>query len=164
MENKLRSINFSDGYKTFCINNDPERVIRFNPADVDIIQRFNQVMKELKEEKNSLPDISLNPDGTAAADDSTALEQAAQELERFNQVIREKLHTIFKSDVYDAVFDGQSPFAIVGDGQMLFEAFMDSAFAVIEDEVESNIKARVEKYTAKYKGRKGIRPEAGTHG
>lgn len=31
MSSKMQSINFSDGYKSFCINDDPDRVIRFNP-------------------------------------------------------------------------------------------------------------------------------------
>jgi hypothetical protein len=151
MNNEMQSINFSDGYKSFCINDDPARVIRFNPTDIDIVKRFNQAMKELREEKEGLEDINLNPDGTVE-DDDTTLEKASEVLEQFNQVIREKLNFIFKSDVYDTVFDGQSPMAIVGtEKQLLFEAFMDAAFQVISDEVGNATKERVNKYVAKYK-------------
>lgn len=156
MNNKMQSINFSDGYKSFCINNDPDRVIRFNPTDIDIVKRFNQAMKELREEKEGLEDVNLNPDGTVA-DDDTTLERTSEVLEQFNQVIREKLNFIFKSDVYDTVFDGQSPMAIVGtERQLLFEAFMDAAFHIINEEVESATRERVDKYVSKYK-KKGAR-------
>ncbi len=157
MSNKMQSINFSDGYKSFCINDDPARVIRFNPTDIDIIKRFNQVMKELREEKDGLEDVSLNPDGTIAVDDDATLEKTSEVLEKFNQVIREKLNFIFKSDVYDTIFDGQSPLAIVGkDRQLLFEAFMDAAFTVINEEVEKATRERVDKYVSKY-GKKNVR-------
>lgn len=156
MNNKMQSINFSDGYKSFCINNDPDRVIRFNPTDIDIVKRFNQAMKELREKKEGLEDVNLNPDGTVV-DDDTTLERTSEVLEQFNQVIREKLNFIFKSDVYDTVFDGQSPMAIVGtERQLLFEAFMDAAFHVINEEVESATRERVDKYVSKYK-KKGAR-------
>lgn len=157
MSNKMQSINFSDGYKSFCINDDPARVIRFNPTDIDIIKRFNQVMKELREEKDGLEDVSLNPDGTIAVDDDATLEKTSEVLEKFNRVIREKLNFIFKSDVYDTIFDGQSPLAIVGkDRQLLFEAFMDAAFNVINEEVEKATRERVDKYVSKYR-KKNIR-------
>lgn len=29
----MRSLNFNDGYESFMVNDDPNRVIRFNPAD-----------------------------------------------------------------------------------------------------------------------------------
>lgn len=152
MNNKMQSINFSDGYKSFCINDDPNRVIRFNPTDIDIVKRFNQAMKELREEKDGLEDVSINPDGTIAVDDDATLEKTSEVLEKFNQVIREKLNFIFKSDVYDTIFDGQSPLAIVGkDRQLLFEAFMDAAFNVINGEVEKATRERVDKYVSKYK-------------
>lgn len=152
MSSKMQSINFSDGYKSFCINDDPARVIRFNPTDIDIVKRFNQAMKELREEKDGLEDVSLNPDGTVAIDDDATLEKTSKVLEEFNRVIREKLNFIFKSDVYDTIFDGQSPMAIVGkERQLLFEAFMDAAFHVINEEVENATRERVGKYTAKYK-------------
>lgn len=157
MSNKMQSINFSDGYKSFCINDDPARVIRFNPTDIDIIKRFNQAMKELREEKDGLEDVSLNPDGTIAVDDDATLEKTSEVLEKFNQVIREKLNFIFKSDVYDTIFDGQSPLAIVGkDRQLLFEAFMDAAFNVINEEVEEATRERVDKYVSKYR-KKNVR-------
>jgi len=153
---KMASINFEDGFKSFAINNDPARVIRFNPTDVNIISRFNQALKELREAKDSLEDVGLNPDGTVAVDGSMALEKSGRILEQFNQIVREKLNFIFKSDVYDTVFDGQSPLAIVGnDGQLLFEAFMDAAFQVIDLEVAAATQKRVNEYVAKYKKNSG---------
>ena len=36
----MKSIRFETGYKTFSINDDPDRTISFNPTDADIVQRF----------------------------------------------------------------------------------------------------------------------------
>ena len=36
----MRSLNFNDGYESFMVNDDPNRVIRFNPADPEIINVF----------------------------------------------------------------------------------------------------------------------------
>ena len=152
------SINFSDGFKEFRINNDPDRVIRFNPCDVDIIQRFDKAVKELREERDKLEDVRIKADGSPA-EEGSEIEKAAETLARFNQVIRAKLAYIFKSDVFDAVFNGQSPVALVGGGKMLFEAFMDAAFDVIEQEVAKETEARVQQYTGKYKeGKAYLRP------
>ena len=47
----MRSLNFNDGYESFMVNDDPNRVIRFNPADPEII---NRVLNRLPEEKEDL--------------------------------------------------------------------------------------------------------------
>ena len=47
----MKSIRFETGYKTFSINDDPDRTISFNPTDADIVQRFAKAIKELQSEK-----------------------------------------------------------------------------------------------------------------
>ena len=50
----MQSIRFDDGYKEFMINDDPNRVIRFNPADYGIIERFNTARKDIAAEMEKL--------------------------------------------------------------------------------------------------------------
>ena len=61
----MQSIRFDDGYKEFMINDDESRVIRFNPKDINLIERVNQAkinatekMKELNVDEKALVDLS----------------------------------------------------------------------------------------------------------
>ena len=138
----MKSIRFETGYKTFSINDDPDRTISFNPTDADIVQRFAKAIKELQSEKETMADIH----------DMSALEEASATLEKFNDLIKQKLNYIFNSDVYDVVFAGQSPFSIVGkDHKLLFEAFLEAAFEMVNEEVGAATQSRIGKYTDKYK-------------
>lgn len=140
------NISFGDGFKSFTINNDESRVIRFNPADPDIITRFSKAMKELQEEKDSIPDAQIDAEGNII-DDSP--EQVVETLETFNRILREKLNYIFNSDVYDVVFGLQSPLAAAGDGKMIFEVFIEAAFDIVNTETVGHKKKR-DKYLDKY--------------
>ena len=120
----MKSINFETGYKEFTINDDPERVIRFNPTDADILQRFRKALDDIRGEKKKLKDVGLKADGTASEDEMFTLEQASNELEKFNEFIRAELKYIFNSDVYDAVFAGQSPLAVVVILSILVDTFI----------------------------------------
>ena len=61
----MQSIRFDDGYKEFMINDDPNRVIRFNPADYGIIERFNTARKDITAEMEKLEgDVELKPDSS----------------------------------------------------------------------------------------------------
>lgn len=153
----MKSINFETGYKEFTINDDPERVIRFNPTDADILQRFRKALDDIRGEKKKLKDVGLKADGTASEDEMFTLEQASNELEKFNEFIRAELKYIFNSDVYDAVFAAQSPLAVVGkERKLLVEAFMEAALGVISEEVEEASKDRVKRYADAYRDSKGI--------
>ena len=84
-------------------------------------------------------------------------ELASNELEKFNVFIWAQLNYIFNSDVYDAVFAGQSPLAVVGkERKLLVEAFMEAALKVISEEVEEASKDRVKRYADAYRDPKGI--------
>ena len=52
---KLRNLNFDDGYKKFMVNNDPNRVVRFNPADINLLDRLDQAQKRIEEEQKEAP-------------------------------------------------------------------------------------------------------------
>lgn len=146
----MRSISFPDNIKSFSINDDDSRVIRFNPADPNILARADEAQKRIKDKQGQLAEVKLRPDGSPM--DST--DAAVELLREFDQLIREEINYIFNSDVYDTVFAGQSPLCIVGDEkEFLFEAFISAALPIIQegvDEFESASNARVGKYTKEY--------------
>ena len=147
----MRSINFDDGFKSFCINGDENRVIRFNPGDLNMRERGEEAQKRIRKWEGSLKAIELNPDGTLVVED----EEESAELRGFEDVLRRELNYVFNADVYDTIFSGQSPLCTVGKEKMfLFEAVLQSVTPIIEEEIEafsSASQARVEKYTEGYR-------------
>lgn len=152
----MKSINFDDGLQSFCINGDENRVIRFNPADLNLVIRAQEAEKQIEagqKDLEAIEAIELNPDGTPMTNEEDVLKK----LEAFNGTIREALNHIFNADVYDTAFAGQSPLCIVGENkEFLFEAFVKSVLPFIENEVNqyegaaAAAQARIEKYTKGY--------------
>lgn len=146
----MKSINFDDGLKSFSINGDESRVIRFNPGDPNLLLRAGDAQKRILEWKGKLDKVPLKADGTP---ESTSDESAAA-LREFNSMLRNELNYVFNADVYDIVFAGQSPLCIVGNRKhFLFEAFLLSAMPIIEDEISvynTASKTRIERYTNGY--------------
>lgn len=150
----MGNISFNDGYEVFTINEDPNRVIRINPRDVNILNRFETAMNELKEESESLSEIRVSADGTPVSDGNISLDECTKKLNAFNQTINNKLNYIFNSDVSFAAFGNQSPFSLIGaEGKFLFEVFLEAALIAVKEKIEAataEVEARAEKYTGKY--------------
>lgn len=150
----MKNISFNDGYESFTINNDPDRVIRFNPKDVGILERFDKVRRELKEETANT-EILLGSDGKPIDAKSMSIEDASEVISRLNQTIMSKVDYIFSSPVSHTVFGVQSPLAIVGNnGDFLYEAFLAAAFEIVKERIEESaaeLDEKVERYTGKYK-------------
>ena len=149
----MQSIRFDDGYKEFMINDDPDRVIRFNPADYGIIERFNTARKVILIEMEKIQgDIDINPDGTPnVAEDE--LGEAAELLSKTRKLICDQVDYIFGGPVSDMAFGTQSPLSSVK-GLPLFERFIRAAQPFIEKEVKAEQLAsqkRINKYTKQVK-------------
>lgn len=117
----MKNLSFDDGRQSFTINGDPNRVIRFNPADPEIINRYLDLQKVY--EGYQLPDdIELNPDGTP----KSGMEKDGAYLTEFKNTMKRSFNDVFNADVYDKLFDGQSPLCIVGEEpQYLYMAVLE---------------------------------------
>lgn len=141
MAKKSNELIFDEGFKEFNINGDPNRVIKFNPTDISIIERAQKVKKEIGEEVKKLDKLEINDD-----------ESVAKAVEEVNKIIKEKINYIFGSDVSEAVFGVQSPLASAN-GVTLAERFIAAAIPIIQKEIEDGdkkSKARMSKYTERY--------------
>lgn len=158
----MRSLNFNEDLKSFAINGDENRVIRFNPADPNLIKRAMQAQENIRKEQEKMEDMQVIPRTITAVEDvneEAANEAASREsaalLQELEDVIREQVNYIFNADVYDIAFSGQSPLCIVGtEKEYLFEAFINSTLPIIEEETKGYREAsqkRIEKYTKGYK-------------
>lgn len=136
---KMRSLSFDDGYESFMVNDDPERVIRFNPADPEILNRALNVKKVF--ESYEVPEgIELNQDGTPKDD----MEVSATYVAEMTGAMRKAFNDIFLSDVYDTIFAGQSPLCIPKDKYM-FEGVLDGLIELMKPAVEEYARKNNEK-------------------
>ena len=131
---RANNLVFDDGFKEFIINNDPNRVIRFNPADVAIMERLKRSQKALDA---LVQDFAENTP-----------KDAAEALEKLDKAIKKEIDAIFNQPVSDIVFGNQSPMSPVK-GVPLFERFFNAVLPVIMDEIKEEKKLsqkRVSKY------------------
>lgn len=127
----MKNLSFDDGRQSFMVNNDPNRVIRFNPADPEIINRILNLQEEFK--GYQIPEgIELNPDGTP----KNGMEKEGAYIAEFTSAMRKAFNSIFNADVYDKIFDGQSPLCIVNQ-RYLYEGVLESLKELMEPAMEA---------------------------
>lgn len=139
-----QSINFDEGYKTYEINGDPERVIRFNPSDPGILRRIVVAKSALSGMSEEVQRIQINADG------SSVLEQEAEAVKLIEGKIKEQINYIFGADISTPAFGLQSPLATLK-GVPLYERFCNALLPVLEQDIRAEAKAsqkRVAKYTS----------------
>lgn len=140
----INSINFDDGIKEFSINDDPNRTIRFNPADIGIIDRLNQAKNKAENALKDIEKIDINLDGTAK------LESAVQLVSELTELLNNIVDDVFGEGTAKAAFGNQSPLSTVK-GEFLFIRFIEATKSVIEPYIQEEVKAR-DKAISKYKG------------
>lgn len=146
----MQNINFNDGYKELSINNDPNRVIRFNPSDYGLLERFHDARKTMVDAISTIgKNIEIKTNGEAA----DSLEDATLIIKDINNVINEQMNYIFNADVAQVVFGKQSPISTIK-GKYLFERFLDAVAPYMEKEIKAEQEAsqkRINKYTKQVK-------------
>lgn len=131
----MRSINFDDGRRSFCLNDDPNRVIWINPADIGIMQRLDNVYKRMKTEYDNLS--------------GREQEITQEEFFNFSDKLKNELNYLFASDVADIILAGASPLATVN-GSPIILGFLEAVTPIIEEYVKdeaSLMEKRIRKYT-----------------
>lgn len=144
-KSKTGNLSFDDGYKSFTVNDDPARVIRFNPADPEIINRVLGV-REMFQDYQVPEGIELNPDGSPKGD----IEKDGAYVAEFSSAMRKAFNGIFLSDVYDTIFAGQSPLCIIGQ-EYLYVVVLNALIALMKPAVEEYNKKNRQKMN-KYLG------------
>jgi len=128
------NINFEDGYKSFTINGDENRIIRFNPTDLSIVKRGKVATQEIDEYiKQMKKDID--------EDDHIKSDAIMDQAELF---IRNKINYIFGSDIAETAFGSQSTLSSLN-GEPLFYRFLQPILKLIETTTEREIKMSKEK-------------------
>lgn len=145
----MQNLIIDDGLKSFTINNDPTKVIKFNPTDFGIIERINSAYKTIEKVYNNAEEIDLNNDGSNVEQ----LESAANAVSKVSSTIKEQIDFIFDSPVSDIVFGNQSPISMVK-GVPFYERFLNAIIPEIKRATRAEQLAsqkRINKYTSQVK-------------
>lgn len=129
----MLNISYEDGVKEYTINNDPKRVLRFNPKDIGLIERLEKSSKEMQSEMDKLKDVHINMDGTSVE------EETAEVIRHANSVMRKAFDGIFYSGASNIVFGKQNPLSVVG-GKSLYENVMNALIEVLKPAMEEESK------------------------
>ena len=145
----MKSFKFNEGLESFMVNDDPGRVIYFNPADPEIINRLLNMQNSFQDYKPD-GDIELNPDGSPKSE----IEKDAAYVAEFTKVMRKAFNYAFNANIIDIIFNGQSPLCIVGargKEKYLFEEVTDALIGIVGPAFEA-YNRKSEKKVNKYLG------------
>lgn len=134
----MESLIIDEGLKSFAINNDENRVIKFNPSDMSILHRVEETLANVEKEMKKYEDKKF--DGKTE--------------KKMSEFICSQIDYIFNAKVSDVVFNGASPLSTVN-GVPYYVRFIEAVKPIIEEEILNERKVseeKIKKYTEKYKG------------
>ena len=116
--------------------------IYIRPADLSILDRYNQLAADFKDIVEPLKELEIKNDGTAAFDaDWQVLKSVEAELKR-------RINALFDMDEADDIFAKRNPFSSVG-GKFFCESVIEVIGNIIVEAVEDELalsKSRTDKY------------------
>lgn len=130
----MTNIKFDDGYKTYILNDDENKIIRVNVTDFNILDRHNKAQADMQA---LIADMQTNKDATP------------EEIADYDKRIRENINYIFGSDVCTAAFGTANCMSVVSNGSMLFESFLNALMPQVQEDMDINLEA-AKKRTNKY--------------
>lgn len=132
----MQSINFDDGFKSYMINNDENKIIRINVTDLNTSKRFEDAVSAIDKLIDEVKgDIS---------------EERFIEADR---VICEQLDHVFGNGVCETVFGKTNVLSATESGKLLIEGFLDALLPVVKADMEAaaaKSRANIEKKMAAY--------------
>lgn len=124
----MQSINFDDGYKSYEINGDKNRVLRVNMTDFAIVGRMRAALETFERLK---PDAT--PEGLSEAD----------------RIARDQIDNVFGAGASDIIF-GRTNLLSLANGQPVCANFLEAVAPIIKADIEAEGKKSSERI-AKYK-------------
>lgn len=135
------NLSFDNGLRSITINNDPDRVIRFAPTDIGMIDRLEAAADAIKARAEQLED-DADPRAAIRALDAFA---------------REQVDAVFPEPVCDTVFGKACCVSITPSGTLQVLSFLEGVAKMIGSDMDSASRAaekRQAKYLNKYRGSK----------
>ncbi len=114
--------------------------ISFNPADTNIVHRYNEVVESLEKISNEVPGVE---------------EDLKAGLDYLDELVYEKVNYLLNADVSKQFFSVMGPFTPMENGNYYLESVLDAVAKVIQIEIGERVKkinSKVKKHTSKYHG------------
>lgn len=131
MENKIKLTTPVKTYSFYDQNDEFLFDLRFDPSDIGIMERADEVEKRLK---------SLQPK------DETDVLEASKE-------VKKQIDYLLNTQAADRIFAVSNPFSLLDSGKFFLEEVLDAINHVVEKEMKGKMKKinrRAEAYAAKY--------------
>lgn len=122
----MRSINFDEGYKTYDINGDENRVIRIRVTDPNIMQRYNESKAVIDGIFKELPE-----DGDIGT----------EEKDRIEGTIKEAINHIFDSDICEPAFGHASVLTVAENGRPIVVNFIEALLPIVTEDSREAVEA-----------------------
>ena len=116
--------------------------IYIRPADLSILDRYNQLTADFKDIVEPLKKLEIKNDGTAAFDTDW------QVLKAVEAELKQRINALFDMDEADDIFAKRNPFSSVG-GKFFCESVIEVIGNIIVEAVEDEMalsKSRTDKY------------------
>lgn len=149
------TIIIDDGLKTYEIKNRKGKVLgtfSFNPSDVNIVYRYNEVLKDLEK-------LDICFENVDEQTGRTEEEVIAENLKKLDSVVYEKINYLLGEDVAESFFSIMGPFSPLSSGKYFIESVMEAIAQAIRKEtgvrvkkMNSKIQRHTQKYAKKYHG------------
>ncbi len=121
----MQSINFDEGYKSYIVNDDPNRVIRIKLGDPGLLSRIRTAMKET--------------DGLLGRYSEMPAEEAYA---GFDKEFRGIVNRAFGTDICTPVFGDANVTAVTESGKFVFSAFFDAFIPQLEADIKAKLAAK----------------------
>lgn len=128
----MNNINFEEGYKEFAINNDENRILRFNPTDLSLIDRIKTELNNIGEYVKSVDDEK---------DEFVKANKVDKEM-------RKKIDEMFYDGASQIIFADQNVLTTIN-GVTIFERFFKALLEIMRPYAEKEgrkSKEKIEKY------------------
>lgn len=126
----METLKFDEGFREYDINGDKSRIVRFR-VDPNLKERIEKAMEDIEQLRAKYGNMK------------------GSDLYKAGVEFREIINRAFDSDICTPAFGNASPFAIVGGGKMLYEAFLEALLPALEKEfkaVQTEPRPEVKKY------------------
>ena len=128
----MNNISFEEGYKEFAINNDENRILRFNPSDIGLIDRIKSELEKMEVYANEHMTDKDNYDLSIELD----------------QQLRSHVNEMFYEGTDKIIFADQNVMTTVN-GVTIFERFFRALLNTMEPYVKKEgrkSQEKIEKY------------------
>ena len=136
-------IKINDGFKTYDIQNQDGKLLgqfSFNPADTNIIKRYNDAVEKFSSIFDEIKEMGEEPDTTEL-------------FEKLDKKTYELIDGIFNADVSSNFFNVMGPFSPLASGEFFVASVIGAIGQAIEAEIGERVKkvnSKINKHTSKY--------------